>query len=83
MPSLWYRYELRLVIPEGKQVVLYPEKDEPKHILNIKRGIISALLAAPETDEAQQVLFMVRILKANDRGLLKFSSHVKDQPHCR
>nr|XP_020043134.1 apolipoprotein B-100 [Castor canadensis] len=52
------RYELRLVIPEGKQVVLYPEKDEPKHILNIKRGIISALLAAPETDEAQQVLFM-------------------------
>ncbi|XP_048209343.1 apolipoprotein B-100 [Perognathus longimembris pacificus] len=52
------RYELKLAISEGKQVVLYPEKDEPKHILNIKRGIISALLAPPETEEDQQVLFL-------------------------
>ncbi|XP_042536666.1 apolipoprotein B-100 [Dipodomys spectabilis] len=52
------RYELRLAISEGKQVVLYPEKGEPKHILNIKRGIISALLAPPEIEEDQQVLFL-------------------------
>ncbi|XP_057599079.1 apolipoprotein B-100 [Hippopotamus amphibius kiboko] len=52
------KYELRLAVPEGKQVLLYPEKEEPKHILNIKRGIISALLLPPETEEAKQVLFM-------------------------
>ncbi|XP_006197350.2 apolipoprotein B-100 [Vicugna pacos] len=52
------RYELKLAVPEGKRVVLYPEKDEPKHILNIKRGIISALLLPPETEEAKQVLFL-------------------------
>uniref|UniRef100_A0A8D2K4M6 Apolipoprotein B-100 n=1 Tax=Theropithecus gelada TaxID=9565 RepID=A0A8D2K4M6_THEGE len=52
------RYELKLVIPEGKQVFLYPEKDEPTHILNIKRGIISALLVPPETEETKQVLFL-------------------------
>ncbi|CAH6786859.1 Apob [Phodopus roborovskii] len=52
------RFELKLAIPEGKQVVLYPDKDEPKHILNIKRGIISALLVPPETEEDKQVLFL-------------------------
>ncbi|XP_007516840.2 apolipoprotein B-100 [Erinaceus europaeus] len=52
------RHELRLAFPGGKQVVLYPEKDEPKQILNIKRGIISALLVPPETEEARQVLFL-------------------------
>uniref|UniRef100_A0A8D2DWC7 Apolipoprotein B-100 n=1 Tax=Sciurus vulgaris TaxID=55149 RepID=A0A8D2DWC7_SCIVU len=52
------KYELRLAIPEGRQVFLYPEKDEPKHILNIKRGIISALLVPPETEEAKQEVFM-------------------------
>ncbi|XP_010381303.2 apolipoprotein B-100 [Rhinopithecus roxellana] len=52
------RYELKLAIPEGKQVFLYPEKDEPTHILNIKRGIISALLVPPETEETKQVLFL-------------------------
>ncbi|XP_004839127.2 apolipoprotein B-100 [Heterocephalus glaber] len=52
------RYELRLAIPEGKQAVLYPEENEPAHILNIKRGIISALLVPPETEEAQQELFL-------------------------
>ncbi|KAM5143258.1 apolipoprotein B-100 [Callospermophilus lateralis] len=51
------KYELRLGVPEGKKVFLYPEKGEPKHILNIKRGIISALLVPPETEEDKQVLF--------------------------
>ncbi|XP_008586190.1 PREDICTED: apolipoprotein B-100 [Galeopterus variegatus] len=50
--------ELRLATPAGKQVVLYPEKDEPKHILNIKRGIISTLLVPLETEEAKQELFL-------------------------
>lgn len=52
------RYELKLAIPEGKQIVLYPDKDEPKYILNIKRGIISALLVPMETEEDKQVLFL-------------------------
>ncbi|XP_059516435.1 apolipoprotein B-100 isoform X1 [Myotis daubentonii] len=52
------KFELRLAIPEGKQVLLYPDKEEPKHILNIKRGIISALLVPPETEEDKQVLFL-------------------------
>lgn len=52
------KYDLKLAVPEGKQVLLYPEKEEPKHILNIKRGIISALLLPPETEEAKQVLFL-------------------------
>ncbi|XP_044519221.1 apolipoprotein B-100, partial [Gracilinanus agilis] len=50
------RYELRLSISEGKKVLLYPEKEEPAHILNIKRGIISALLVPMETDEEKQEL---------------------------
>ncbi|KAK2493270.1 hypothetical protein MC885_004097 [Smutsia gigantea] len=56
--ALMAKYDLRLAVPEGKQVVLYPEKEEPKHILNIKRGVISALLVPPETQETKQVLFL-------------------------
>ncbi|XP_058935120.1 apolipoprotein B-100 [Kogia breviceps] len=52
------KYDLRLAVPGGKKVLLYPEKEEPKHILNIKRGIISALLLPPDTEEAKQVLFL-------------------------
>ncbi|XP_058523352.1 apolipoprotein B-100 [Ochotona princeps] len=51
------RHELRLTAAEGKRVSLYPEADEPKHILNIKRGIISALLAPLETNMDTQELF--------------------------
>ncbi|XP_037668799.1 apolipoprotein B-100 [Choloepus didactylus] len=52
------KHELRLSTPEGRPVLLYPEKDEPKHILNIKRGIISALLVPLETEEAKRVLLL-------------------------
>ncbi|XP_033618748.1 apolipoprotein B-100 [Fukomys damarensis] len=52
------KYELRLAVPEGKQVVLYPADKEPKHILNIKRGMVSALLVPPETEEAERELFL-------------------------
>jgi len=32
------------VVEQVTSVSIYPEKDEPENILNIKRGIISALL---------------------------------------
>ncbi|XP_043843071.1 apolipoprotein B-100 [Dromiciops gliroides] len=50
------RYELRLSIPDGKQVFLYPEMEEPVHILNIKRGVVSALLVPTDTEEDKRVL---------------------------
>ncbi|XP_072506046.1 apolipoprotein B-100 isoform X2 [Notamacropus eugenii] len=50
------RYELRLSIPNGKQVFLYPEKEEPTHILNIKRGVVSALLVPTDTEEDKRQL---------------------------
>ncbi|XP_068959082.1 apolipoprotein B-100 [Petaurus breviceps papuanus] len=50
------RYELRLSIPDGKQVLLYPEKEEPAHILNIKRGVVSALLVPMDTEDDKRVL---------------------------
>ncbi|XP_032209094.1 apolipoprotein B-100 [Mustela erminea] len=52
------RHELKLAIPEGQQVLLYPEKEESTHILNIKRGIISALLVPLETEADKQELFL-------------------------
>ncbi|XP_038607568.1 apolipoprotein B-100 isoform X1 [Tachyglossus aculeatus] len=52
------KYELKLSVTGGKQVLLYPDKDEPTHILNIKRGIISALLLPPEMEKDQQQLVM-------------------------
>lgn len=67
--SLLDRYELKLAFPEGKRVALYPDLGEPNYILNIKRGIISALLVPPETEEDKQVLFQVRILEIDDSGL--------------
>ncbi|XP_051830039.1 apolipoprotein B-100 [Antechinus flavipes] len=50
------RYELRLRIPDGKEVLLYPEAAEPAHILNIKRGVVSALLVPTDTEEERRVL---------------------------
>lgn len=80
--SLCNRYELRLAIPEGKQVSLYPDKEEPKHILNIKRGIISALLVPPETEEDKQVVFLVRIQKVDNTGALNSPSRIWAGSHC-
>nr|XP_033793379.1 apolipoprotein B-100 [Geotrypetes seraphini] len=48
------KYELKFSIPDGKQVLLYPEKDEPVNILNIKRGIISALVVPVETEDTKE-----------------------------
>ncbi|KAF4801137.1 Apolipoprotein B-100 [Turdus rufiventris] len=43
--------ELKFSIQDGTKVKLYPEKDEPLNVLNLKRGIISALLVPTETAE--------------------------------
>uniref|UniRef100_A0A8C9NJF6 Apolipoprotein B n=1 Tax=Serinus canaria TaxID=9135 RepID=A0A8C9NJF6_SERCA len=43
--------ELKFSIQDGTKVKLYPEKDEPLNVLNLKRGIISALLVPAETEE--------------------------------
>ncbi|XP_006880780.1 PREDICTED: apolipoprotein B-100-like [Elephantulus edwardii] len=52
------RNDLKFFVYNGKQVLLIQEKNELKHILNIKRGIISAFLVPPDTEEANQVLFL-------------------------
>ncbi|XP_068136319.1 apolipoprotein B-100 [Hyperolius riggenbachi] len=43
------RYEVNFSVLDGQQVILYPSNDEPVHVLNMKRGIISSLLAPDET----------------------------------
>ncbi|XP_063186625.1 apolipoprotein B-100 [Chroicocephalus ridibundus] len=45
------KHELKFSIQDGTKVKLYPEKDEPLNVLNLKRGIISALLVPTETVE--------------------------------
>uniref|UniRef100_A0A8C0UMN6 Apolipoprotein B n=1 Tax=Cyanistes caeruleus TaxID=156563 RepID=A0A8C0UMN6_CYACU len=49
--SAMSKNELKFSIQDGTKVKLYPEKDEPLNILNLKRGIISALLVPTETAE--------------------------------
>ncbi|KAM3931862.1 apolipoprotein B-100 [Leptodactylus fuscus] len=46
------KYEVSFSVQDGKRVVLYPKEEEPVNILNIKRGIISALLVPDETQES-------------------------------
>lgn len=67
--SPWGRHELRLAVPDGGPVVLHPDPEEPDHTLNVKRGIISALLVPLETEDAQRLLFLVRIWKADGTAL--------------
>ncbi|KFQ29108.1 Apolipoprotein B-100, partial [Merops nubicus] len=52
------RYELKFSIQDGTKVKLYPEKDEPLNVLNLKRGIISALLVPTETAENIKTISM-------------------------
>ncbi|XP_077344977.1 apolipoprotein B-100 [Lithobates pipiens] len=49
------KYEVSFSIVDGKQVILYPQNDEPVNVLNIKRGIISSLLVPDETQETGTV----------------------------
>ncbi|XP_068793169.1 apolipoprotein B-100 [Struthio camelus] len=52
------RHELKFSVQEGTKVKLYPEKDEPLNVLNLKRGIISALLVPTETVENVKTISM-------------------------
>ena len=45
-----FRHPLKVVVEGVYDVKLYPEEDEPMTILNIKRGIVSAL-AVPLLEE--------------------------------
>lgn len=50
-----FRNPLKFTVENALNIQLYPEADEPVNILNIKRGIISALLA-PATEEDSSVM---------------------------
>ncbi|KFP55088.1 Apolipoprotein B-100, partial [Cathartes aura] len=52
------KHELKFSIQDGTKVKLYPEKDEPLNVLNLKRGIISALLVPSETVENVKTISM-------------------------
>ncbi|XP_044145271.1 apolipoprotein B-100 [Bufo gargarizans] len=45
------KYDVNFSVQDGKQVILYPKEEEPVNTLNIKRGIISALLVPDDTQE--------------------------------
>ncbi|KAM4693965.1 apolipoprotein B-100 [Discoglossus pictus] len=49
--SAMSKYELNFSLLDGKNVVLYPQKDEALNVLNMKRGIISTLVIPDETQE--------------------------------
>ncbi|XP_077147606.1 apolipoprotein B-100 [Ranitomeya variabilis] len=49
------KYEVNFSVQDGKRVMLYPKDDEPGTVLNIKRGIISALLVPDETQETSDM----------------------------
>lgn len=60
----WDRHELKFSIQDATNVKLYPDEDEPLNVLNLKRGIISALLVPAETVEDVKTLSMVGVLNA-------------------
>ncbi|NP_001079785.1 apolipoprotein B L homeolog precursor [Xenopus laevis] len=49
------KYEVKVAVQDGKNVVLYPDQDETLTVLNMKRGILSALLGPDETQETDYV----------------------------
>ncbi|KAM4042662.1 apolipoprotein B-100 [Anomaloglossus baeobatrachus] len=49
------KYEVNFSVQDGKKVILYPKEEEPGNVLNIKRGIISALLVPDETQETSNM----------------------------
>ncbi|XP_067879378.1 apolipoprotein B-100 [Heterodontus francisci] len=56
------RYELKFTTANGHMGVnLYPNKNEPTNILNIKRGIISALMVPVESNEDVQTVDMATV----------------------
>ncbi|XP_069742513.1 apolipoprotein B-100 [Narcine bancroftii] len=56
------RYDLKFTTTHGHiGVTLFPNKNEPTNILNIKRGIISALLVPMESREDVQLVDMTTV----------------------
>lgn len=51
MNNVLHRYPLKVTIEGEADVKLYPEGDEPVNILNIKRGIVSALMVPVVEEE--------------------------------
>ncbi|KAM8953244.1 apolipoprotein B-100 [Pelodytes ibericus] len=49
------KYEVKFTVLDGKRVVVYPQQEETLNALNLKRGIISALLVPDETSEIADV----------------------------
>ncbi|OCT79025.1 hypothetical protein XELAEV_18030121mg [Xenopus laevis] len=45
------KYEVKVAVQDAKNVVLYPDQGEAPNVLNMKRGILSALLGPDETQE--------------------------------
>ncbi|XP_048355049.1 apolipoprotein B-100 [Sphaerodactylus townsendi] len=52
------QYELKFTVQDGQEIELYPEENEAVHILNLKRGIISALIVPAETEDNVRTLSM-------------------------
>uniref|UniRef100_H3B136 Apolipoprotein B n=1 Tax=Latimeria chalumnae TaxID=7897 RepID=H3B136_LATCH len=50
------KYELKFTVSDGNKVSLYPDQKDPTNILNIKRGIISALMVPAKTKEDVQTV---------------------------
>ncbi|XP_070588903.1 apolipoprotein B-100 [Erythrolamprus reginae] len=63
------QYELKVKIQDERNVELYPVANEATHILNIKRGIVSALLVPPETEDNIQTLSMDTVYGACDTSV--------------
>lgn len=53
------RNPLKFTVEDATSVQLYPETDEPVNILNIKRGIISALLLPVMEDEQRSLVVSI------------------------
>lgn len=71
-PFPYSRYPLKFTIEDTTNVQLYPEEEEPVNILNIKRGIISALMA-PVIEEEQSSLMVSNCEQQNNQARLEKS----------
>lgn len=54
------------MVEQVVKVSIYPEKDEPENIVNIKKGIISALLVPVIEEEHNKI--MVRLFRTKGLG---------------
>lgn len=73
--ALFFRYPLKVVVDGMYGVKLYPEDGEKTTILNIKRGIISAL-AVPlmEGDRDKNMVHKTRAVKKKKVFIITFNN---------